>query len=184
MNKERYKKHPTLDIEVSNFGNVRTIDRTILTKRGYMKYPGRQLTKVPQTTKKSKTMYEKVGISSEPMNYKHFWVHRLVAQTWLENPEKLKYVNHKDGNGLNNCVDNLEWCDNSYNVRDAIKRGHYKNIHYINGKCLSEISRELGGAWNLVRKRLQKGWCEKCATTIPKIEVGKRRKNVQCENCK
>lgn len=38
-------------------------------------------------------------------------VHKIVAETFLPNPYDKKYVKHKDGNKLNNCVDNLEWCE-------------------------------------------------------------------------
>jgi hypothetical protein len=43
---------------------------------------------------------------------KTFALHRLVALSFLENPENKKTVNHKDGNKLNNCVDNLEFATN------------------------------------------------------------------------
>ncbi len=42
-------------------------------------------------------------------------VHRLVAETFIPNINKLPSVNHKDENKLNNSVDNLEWCDIKYN---------------------------------------------------------------------
>lgn len=42
-------------------------------------------------------------------------VHRLVAKTFISNPNNLPQVNHKDENKQNNVVSNLEWCDASYN---------------------------------------------------------------------
>ena len=50
-------------------------------------------------------------------NQKKYYVHRLVAQTFIPNPDNLPQVNHKDYDKTNNCVSNLEWCDNSYNMR-------------------------------------------------------------------
>lgn len=46
---------------------------------------------------------------------KHFRVSRLVAQTFIPNPNNLPVVNHKDENKQNNCVENLEWCTVAYN---------------------------------------------------------------------
>jgi hypothetical protein len=43
------------------------------------------------------------------------YIHRLVAEAYLPNPENLPCVNHKDENPQNNSINNLEWCSYQYN---------------------------------------------------------------------
>lgn len=50
-------------------------------------------------------------------------VSRLIAQTFIPNPENKDYVNHKNGNPLDNSVENLEWVTRSENIRHAFKNG-------------------------------------------------------------
>lgn len=52
----------------------------------------------------------------------HKLIHRLVAEAFIDNPEGFSLINHKDENPLNNDVDNLEWCDASYNARYSRER--------------------------------------------------------------
>lgn len=47
---------------------------------------------------------------------RHEYVHRLVALTYLPNPDRKRYVNHIDSNPTNNRPENLEWCSAKYNI--------------------------------------------------------------------
>ncbi len=52
------------------------------------------------------------------------YIHRLVAEVYIDNPDDLPQVNHKDRNKHNNAVENLEWCDAFYNMEHAMAK-HY-----------------------------------------------------------
>ena len=75
-------------------------------------------------------------------------IHRAVAQAFIENPNNLPQVNHKDENKLNNCVENLEWCSCKYNSNygDAqirrIEKWRKAKIksHYTDDECNMIIS--------------------------------------------
>ena len=58
--------------------------------------------------------YLKVGLCKNG-KVKNFYVHRLVSDAYLPNPDNLPQVNHKDENKANNCLQNLELCDSKYN---------------------------------------------------------------------
>lgn len=54
-----------------------------------------------------------------------FYVHRMVAETFLENPDNLPYVDHIDGNRYNNHVSNLRWCTPRQNRLNPITVERY-----------------------------------------------------------
>ena len=75
-------------------------------------------------------------------------INRLVAQAFLENPQNLPEVNHKDNIRTNNCVDNLEWCTKQYNIDYSLSKAVI-GINKISGLIVEfpsacEASRQLG----------------------------------------
>lgn len=63
-------------------------------------------------------------------------LHRLLAKTFISNPNKLPCVNHIDGNKKNNDLSNLEFCSFSYNIKHAIEIGLVKNQCKIIKSCI------------------------------------------------
>lgn len=79
----------------------------------------------------SKTEYLKVSLSKNGVQ-STYYIHRLVAQTFIDNKNNLTHVNHIDENKYNNNVNNLEWCDNKYNINygNAQKKKAKSQLRY------------------------------------------------------
>ncbi len=71
-------------------------------------------------------------------------IHKLVALHYLPNPYGYSQINHKDGNKLNNDVDNLEWCSSKENIQHAFKIGLRPGYMSMDEKLIL-ISRVLSG---------------------------------------
>ena len=103
-------------LEVSNLGRVKSVARRVEYSDGRVyNYPS----KLKKLTKGNHG-YLKVSLvdKSNRLN-KSLLVHRLVAQTFIPNPENKETVNHKDGVKWNNKVENLEWNTSAENNRHA-----------------------------------------------------------------
>ncbi len=110
------------------------------------------------------------------------FIHKLVAEHYVENPNNLPIVNHLDGDKLNNSCDNLEWTTHKENLSHAIETGlrnmsskvqmggEKKNmcVHLLSvgGKTYQQIADELGVTYNAVALTNKK--LKERATTIPK----------------
>lgn len=92
--------------QISNLGRVKCLPK-IIRNRKY-----KEIIKSPSLAGKG---YYRLILCNNGKN-KAFYIHRLVAQAFIPNPNNLPQVNHKDENILNNCVDNLEWCNNKQNI--------------------------------------------------------------------
>lgn len=98
---------PIRNYEVSNLGRIRSYAQSKQGKiaLGYTDHKG----------------YKTIYLYDKPRHGKWYKVHRLVAYTFIANPNNLPQINHKDENKANNRVDNLEWCTNDYNLHYGTK---------------------------------------------------------------
>jgi len=117
---EIWKSHPEIKkIEVSSLGRVRTLDRVVPSKgNGTRLVKGRILKQSDNGIGYLKASIPIAGKLTAKT------VHRLVAQTFINNPDNLPYVNHKDCDRTNNNVNNLEFCTSSYNAKYREKFGN------------------------------------------------------------
>ena len=101
--------------QVSNLGRVRSVERQIKNNGTLQTYNSHILK--PSITKKG---YFYVVLYKQSKS-KHKYIHRLIDEHFIENPEELPCVNHKDANKLNNNITNLEWCTYKQNIQHAYR---------------------------------------------------------------
>lgn len=99
---------------ISNYGRVKSLERIVICKdHSAKKY-------------KEKIMKERYHNGYAIINLwkngqmKRYYIHRLVAAHFVENPKEYNIVNHIDGNKTNNYYENLEWCTAKHNIQHAI----------------------------------------------------------------
>ena len=138
--------------EVSSFGRVRSLDRIV--DFGNENYSRQMLCK-GKIMKGSISHNGYIYVSLCLQNKKvRTYIHRLVANAFIPNPNNLSTVNHKDGNKHNNTVANLEWASYSDNNQHAYDNGLVKSKRRVRRiRCIetgeiyksgAEASRKLG----------------------------------------
>lgn len=104
------------DYQISNLGNVKSF-----------KYKKPRILK-PHYDKRG---YARLILRKDNNDFGHY-IHRLVAQAFIPNPNNYPEVNHKDENPRNNTISNLEWCTKKYNNNYGTKIERTKaNTNYL-----------------------------------------------------
>lgn len=100
--------------EVSDLGNVRSLDRYIETEKGKRFVKGRM----------RKSFISHGGYRILALSGKKYLVHRLVADAFCENPDRERFnvVDHINTDTLDNRAENLRWCDTAGNLANPISR--------------------------------------------------------------
>lgn len=162
MTKEIWKDIPGYEnrYQVSNLGQVRSLDRIVQTVRGPRHYQG----KILKPGKFCKTGHVSVvlghGANGKP-------VHELVALAFLGPRPKSADICHKDGNPKNNCLSNLRYDSRTENIIDVYRQG--KRWRKLSVDDVINIRRLLlthTGADIAQKYRVS-------ATTISRIKLGK-----------
>ena len=99
--------------EVDQFGRVFSLDRSVVVVDGNRTYTKHLKGKQIKQAMHGKG-YKVVALTKDGKTT-NLYVHRIVAEAFLPNPDNLPMVNHKDEDKANNFLENLEWCTAAYN---------------------------------------------------------------------
>ena len=144
---ERWKDIPGYEglYQASNYGQIRSVDNiqhVLWHGKIVEKHKHGRLIKQG----KHRGGYKVVWLSKHGTVKAHT-VHRLIANTFIQNPNNLPEVNHIDGNKENNKIDNLEWVNRTENLLHA-----YKKLNRSNGNEKRIVCVETGMTYKSIRQ--------------------------------
>ena len=121
--------------QISNFGECRN-NKGVVLKQGIKRTSG--------------TCYKTVNLWKDGKYHKKY-IHRMMAEVFIDNPNNYEFVNHKDEDGTNNHLSNLEWCTREYNVNyGTAKERRAKKIRGVPHTVPFPVS------WTVKMKKKQK----------------------------
>ena len=86
--------------------------------------------------------YQNISLGGGAKNKR--FIHRLVAEVYLENPNNYTYVNHINNDKSDNRVENLEWCTQQMNIDHCVEQGRNQvGESHCNSKVTEEQVREI-----------------------------------------
>jgi serine/threonine protein phosphatase PrpC len=118
--KELWKDIPTTFYQIGSCGNIRNKNN------GRINVP----------FDRNRTGYIRAILFDGKGGKKRYFVHRLVAQAFILNPENKPMVNHIDGDKTNNCVENLEWVTSKENCNYGTRNQKVSNLKQKKVKCI------------------------------------------------
>jgi len=151
--------------QVSDRGNVRSLDRVEVTSAGWSRRRAGQVLR--SGSGNGQKRYARVALGARTYRL----VHRLVASAFIPNIDNYPHVNHKDKNTQNNMKDNLEWVTPTMNsvhasgVQFSLTNGSETRDFRSTAEAATFLSSNGGNVSRLVNKRKYhhiKGWrlCE------------------------
>lgn len=147
--------------QVSDLGRVRSVDRYIKRNDGIIQHRKGKI--ILQTKNLDGYMQVKLCKDGKSRTVR---VHRIIAESFIPNPDNLSDVNHIDCDRTNNIVLNLEWLSFKENIKHSHKKGHYKrygerNSNYKNNTLKRYYEENPHEKQKLSRKGKQNGMCKK-----------------------
>ena len=124
--------------EVDMYGNVYSVARTVQVNDNGRIYD-KPVKEKKLTASKHSCGYRTVALTRNGKTEQQY-IHRIVAEAYIQNPQNLPWINHKDEDKANNFVGNLEWCTPLYN--NTYNEKNIKHSEKIKGRSFTDEHKE------------------------------------------